>query len=160
MRRREFITLLGGAAAAPSLWPLAARAQQAERVRRVAILMPYLPTDTEWRQRVDVLQQELQKLGWTRGRNIEFDERWTTDNLDLVRANAANLVELKPDAIVAGKTLPLTDHVYSVAFSPDGSLVAAGSYDGEVRVWKVADGSPVTGFNASPGQPTKFSPSK
>jgi ABC-type uncharacterized transport system substrate-binding protein len=97
MQRRDFIRLLGGAAA----WPLAARAQQPDRVRRVGILMPYLPTDTEMQRRVSALRQELQKSGWTRGRNIEFDERWTTDNLDLVRANAANLVELKPDAIVA-----------------------------------------------------------
>jgi putative ABC transport system substrate-binding protein len=98
MRRREFITLLGSAAAA---WPLAARAQQAPRLRRIGIFMPYPPTDAEWQMRVGALRQELQKLGWTGGNNIEFDERWTTDNMDLVRANAANLVELKPDAIVA-----------------------------------------------------------
>jgi putative ABC transport system substrate-binding protein len=106
MRRREFIALLGGAVTA---LPLTAHAQQTSALRRVGILMPYLPTDTEWRQRVDALQQELQKLGWTRGRNIEFDERWTTDNLDLVRANGANLVELKPDVIVAigGRVVPV-----------------------------------------------------
>jgi len=106
MRRRNFITLLGGAVAA---WPLAARAQQGERVRRVGILMPYLPTDTEWQTRVGALRQELQRLGWTRGGNIEFDERWTTDNMDLVRANCANLVELHPDAIVAvgGRVIPV-----------------------------------------------------
>jgi putative ABC transport system substrate-binding protein len=97
MKRREFITLVGGAAAA---WPLAASAQQGERMRRIGILMPYPPTDAEYRARVDALRQELQRLGWTRGDNIEFDERWTTDNMDLVRANAANLVELKPDVIV------------------------------------------------------------
>src|SRR6516165_727835 len=97
MKRREFITLVGGAAAA---WPLAASAQQGERMRRIGILMPYPPTDAEYPARVDALRQELQRLGWTRGDNIEFDERWTTDNMDLVRANAANLVELKPDVIV------------------------------------------------------------
>ena len=105
MRRREFIAGIGGAAA----WPLAARAQQAPRLRRVGILMPYPPNDTVWQSRVGALRQELQRLGWTRGGNIEFDERWTTDNMDLVRANAANLVELKPDAIVAigGRVIPV-----------------------------------------------------
>jgi putative tryptophan/tyrosine transport system substrate-binding protein len=106
MKRREFITLLGGTAAA---WPMEALAQQAPRPRRVGILMPYSPSDPAWQLRVDALRQELQRLGWTRGANIEFDERWTTDNMDLVRANAANLVELKPDAIVAvgARVVPL-----------------------------------------------------
>ena len=105
MKRREFITLLGGAAA----WPLAAGAQQPERMRRIGILMPYLPTDSEQQSRVSAFRQELQRLGWIRGANIEFDERWTTDNMDLVRANAANLVDLKPDAIVAigGRVIPV-----------------------------------------------------
>src|SRR5439155_6499994 len=96
----------GGGAAA---WPRAARAQQAPRLRRIGILMPYPPTDTVWQSRVSTLRQELEKLGWTRGGNIEFDERWTTDNMDLVRANAANLVELKPDVIVTsgGRVVPI-----------------------------------------------------
>jgi putative tryptophan/tyrosine transport system substrate-binding protein len=85
-RRREFITLLGGAAA---VWPLAARAQQAGRVRRVGIVMPYAKGDTENETRVRALRQELGKLGWTDGGDIQFDERWTTDNMNLVRANAA-----------------------------------------------------------------------
>jgi putative tryptophan/tyrosine transport system substrate-binding protein len=106
MRRRDFITLFGGAAAG---LPLVARAQQAGRIRRIGILMPYPPSDTEWQSRVGAFRQELQRLGWTRGGNIEFDERWTTDNMDLVRTNAANLVELKPDAIVAvgGRVIPV-----------------------------------------------------
>jgi putative ABC transport system substrate-binding protein len=106
MKRREFITVLAGAAAA---WPLAALAQQAPRLRRVGILMPYSPTDAVWQARVGALRQELQRLGWTRGGNIEFDERWTTDNMDLVRANTANLVELKPDVIVVigGRVIPI-----------------------------------------------------
>jgi len=98
MRRREVIGLLGGAAMA---WPLGARAQQPERIRRVGILMPFPPTNAEYRARVDALKQELQRLGWTWGSNIEFDEHWTTDNMDLVRANSANLVELKPEVIIA-----------------------------------------------------------
>src|SRR5260370_36347804 len=106
MRRREFITFVGGAVAS---WPLAARAQQATRLRRVGILMPYPPSDTVYQSRVDALRQELQRLGWTPGGNIEFDERWTADNMDLVRANAANLGELKPDVIVAsgGRVIPV-----------------------------------------------------
>ena len=106
MRRREFINLLGGAMVA---WPLAAWAQQGGGMRRIGILMPYPPSDTENQSRVGALRQELQRLGWTRGANIEFDERWTTDNMDLVRANAANLVELKPDVIVAigGRVIPV-----------------------------------------------------
>jgi putative ABC transport system substrate-binding protein len=103
LRRREFIALLGGATA----WPLAARTQ--ERIRRVAILMPYPPTDTEMQRRVRALRQELEKLGWRAGLNIQFDERWTTDNIDLVRANAEGLLELKPDVVVAvgGRVIPI-----------------------------------------------------
>jgi putative tryptophan/tyrosine transport system substrate-binding protein len=105
MQRREFFTLLGGATVA---WPRAARAQQG-RVRRVAILIPYPPSDTEWQIRVRALQQELHNLGWTKGTTVQFDERWTTDNMDLVRVHAANLVELRPDAIVAtgGRVVPV-----------------------------------------------------
>src|SRR5262249_51236859 len=96
VRRREFITLLGAAAA----WPLAARAQQGGRVRRIGILMPYPETETDIQTRVRALKEELQRLGWTEGSKIEFDERWTADNMELVRSNAASLVGRKPDAIV------------------------------------------------------------
>lgn len=78
----------------------------------------------------------------------------------LVTASADKTVRLwgvrNPDAIVAGKTLSLTDHAYSLAFHPEGTHVAAGSYDGEILVWNVTNGTLVTGFNASPGQPTKY----
>jgi putative tryptophan/tyrosine transport system substrate-binding protein len=106
MNRREFITLLGGAAAA---WPLAARAQQPQRVRRIGILMAYRPSDPEMQARVQALQQELQRLGWTKGVNIQFDERWTTDDMELVRAHAVNLVELNPDVIITsgGRVVPI-----------------------------------------------------
>lgn len=104
MRRREFVGLVGGATA----WPLAARGQQSG-MRRVAILLAYPPTDLEWQTRVQALRDELAKLGWTRDRNVQFDVRWTTDNLDLIRANAANIVELKPDVIVTmgGRVIPI-----------------------------------------------------
>jgi len=106
MKRREFITLLGSAA----VWPLAARAQQpAVKMKRVGTLMPYAGNDPEFTSRVQVLRKELGKLGWKDGSDIEFDERWTTDNMDLVRASAANLVELNPDVIVAtgGRVIPV-----------------------------------------------------
>jgi putative ABC transport system substrate-binding protein len=97
MRRREFIALVGNAAA----WPLTARAQQGERVRRIGILMPYLPTNAEMQTRVRAFREELRKRGWAASVNAQFDERWTSDNMDLVRSAAANLVELNPDVIFA-----------------------------------------------------------
>ena len=97
MRRRDFITLLGGAAVA---WPLAARAQQPGRVRRIGILMPYPKSDAESQSYVRAFRQELARLGWSEGGNVQFDERWSTGNMDLVRADAANLVALNPDVIV------------------------------------------------------------
>jgi putative ABC transport system substrate-binding protein len=105
MRRRDIITLLGGAAG----WPLVARAQQGASARRVGFLLAYPPSDAEMQTRVQALQRELLRLGWTKGMNIMFDERWTTDNMELVRASAANLVELKPDVIVTtgGRVIPV-----------------------------------------------------
>jgi putative ABC transport system substrate-binding protein len=94
MRRREFITLLGGAAA----WPLAARAQQ--QLRRVGILMPYQEGDVEIRARVEAFRQGLRKLGWTEGSNLRIDERWSADNMGRIRDYAAELVNLNPDVIV------------------------------------------------------------
>src|SRR5258708_38983931 len=98
MRRREFIALLGGAAVA---WPLAARAQQAERMRRIGVLMPYPPGNAEMQTRVRAFREELRKRGWASGVNAQFDERWTGDNMDLIRSAANNLVELNPDVILA-----------------------------------------------------------
>src|SRR5205809_6203790 len=98
LRRREVVTLLGGAAAA---WPLAARAQQGERVRRIGILMPFPPTNAEMQARVRAFREELRKRGWAASVNAQFDERWTSDNMDLIRSAATNLVELNPDVILA-----------------------------------------------------------
>jgi putative tryptophan/tyrosine transport system substrate-binding protein len=98
MRRREFITLLGGAAA----WPLAASAQQpGERVRRIAALMTIAESDPEARRRKNAFEDALQKLGWSEGRNLRIDYRWTVPDLDRIRAYAAELAELAPDAILA-----------------------------------------------------------
>jgi putative ABC transport system substrate-binding protein len=101
MRRREFITLLGGVAAA---WPLAARAQQRERVRRIGVLQPLAANDPEAHQRVSAFRQRLQELGWTEGRNVRIDYHWAPGDTARVRAQAAELVSLKPDVIVGVST--------------------------------------------------------
>src|SRR5262249_22059354 len=95
-RRREFITLLSGAAAA---WPLAARAQQGQRMRRVGVLMA--TGDPEAQARVTALPQGLQQLGWTVGRNVRIDYRWGAVDADHSRRYAAELVALAPDVILA-----------------------------------------------------------
>jgi putative ABC transport system substrate-binding protein len=104
LRRREFISLLGGAAA----WPLAARAQS-ERVRRIGILMPYPKDDPEMGIRVRTFREELAKLEWTDGTTAQFDERWTADHMDRVWAEAASLIASNPDAILAtgGRVIPV-----------------------------------------------------
>jgi len=97
MKRRTFITLLGGAAAA---WPLAAHAQQGERMRRVGVLMTGAAGDTEGQARLTGFLQGLQEFGWTAGRNARIDYRWAADNADR-RKYAAELVALTPDVILA-----------------------------------------------------------
>jgi putative tryptophan/tyrosine transport system substrate-binding protein len=105
MRRREFITLLGGAAAA---WPLAARAQQAERMRRIAVLMNLAADDAEGQARLAAFRQGLQQLGWIEGRNAHLDIRWGAGDAERFRRYAAELVALVPDLILAasGSTMP------------------------------------------------------
>jgi putative ABC transport system substrate-binding protein len=98
MKRREFITLLGGAAAA---WPLAARAQQGERVRRVGALMSTAADDPEGQARIAVFQQGLQEFGWSIGRNVRVDSRWPAGDPELFRRYAAELATLSPDVILA-----------------------------------------------------------
>ena len=100
MKRRDFIALLGGAAA----WPLAARAQQAEGIRRVGILMGWAENDPEYRTRVDAVIQGLAKLGWIEGRNIRFDVRWTNGDVGRAQTLAKELVALQPDVILVGTT--------------------------------------------------------
>jgi ABC-type uncharacterized transport system substrate-binding protein len=102
MRRREFITLLGGTAAMPSLlWRRAARAQQSERVRRIGVLSNPGPDDAEMQSRNAVFVQGLQELGWTVGRNLHIDYRWSHGDADRLRADAAELVALGPDVLLA-----------------------------------------------------------
>jgi putative ABC transport system substrate-binding protein len=96
IRRREFITLLGGAAA----WPLAARAQQAERMRRIGVLMGFAESDPEWNARLAAFRAALQELGWTDGRNVRIDTRWAVADPN-PSTHAAELAGLAPDVIFA-----------------------------------------------------------
>jgi putative ABC transport system substrate-binding protein len=85
VKRREFITLLGGAAAA---WPLAARAQQGEKMRRIGVLMPFAADDPEAKARLAAFHQGLQQLGWTDGRNVRIDIRWGAGGTRMLRPAA------------------------------------------------------------------------
>jgi putative ABC transport system substrate-binding protein len=105
MKRREFITLLGGAAAA---WPVAARAQPAERVLRVGVLIPLAKDDPEAKARIAAFQQGLEQLGWIDGRNVQIDTRWAGGDMESIRRNATELVELTPDVILAAGGAAMT----------------------------------------------------
>jgi putative tryptophan/tyrosine transport system substrate-binding protein len=128
MKRRQFITLLGGAAVA---WPLTARAQQPERMRRIGVLMGQAADDPEAKARVAAFLQGLQQLGWADGRNVRIDTRWATTNPDDIRRHAAELVALAPDVILAAtgtatvapllqatRTVPI---VFTVVIDPVGA---------------------------------------
>jgi putative tryptophan/tyrosine transport system substrate-binding protein len=105
MKRRAFITLIGGAAAA---WPLAARAQPSGKVNRIGALMGIAESDPEARPRAMAFEHGLQELGWTAGRNVRIDYRWTADDPERMRAHAAELVALAPDVILATTTPVMT----------------------------------------------------
>jgi putative ABC transport system substrate-binding protein len=145
MRRREFISLIGGAVAAPA-WPLAARAQQAERMRRVGLLLPAAADDSEFQARVGAFLQGLQQSGWTIGRNVRIDTRWATTNAADIRRHAAELAALAPDVILAhgastvGAMLQATRTV-PIVFPVAGDPVAAGFVDSLGR-----PGGNATGF--------------
>ncbi len=145
MNRREFITLLGGAVVA---WPLTARAQQPERMRRIGALLPFPADNAEARARMDAFLQGLALLGWTDGRNVQIDTRWATANPAEIRRHAAELVALVPDVIVAhgaptvGPLLQATRSV-PVVFPVVADPVAAGYVDNLAR-----PGGNATGFMA------------
>jgi putative ABC transport system substrate-binding protein len=98
MRRREFLGVLGGAAAA---WPRAALAQRREQVRRIGVLMNLAPEDAEGQARVAAFTQGLQEAGWTVGRNARIDIRWAAGDVERTRRYAAELVALAPDILLA-----------------------------------------------------------
>jgi putative ABC transport system substrate-binding protein len=143
VKRREFISLLGGATVA---WPLAARAQPAERMRRIGVLLPAAADDAEFQARVGAFQQGLALLGWTIGRNVRIDSRWATANVAEIRRHAAELVALAPDIILAhgdtavGALLQVTRTV-PVVFPVVGDPVGGGFVDSLAR-----PGGNVTGF--------------
>src|SRR6476659_1231003 len=144
MQRRDFIRLLGGATAA---WPLVARAQQSDRVRRIGVLMAASADDADYHARYAAFQQGLQQLGWSDGRNVHIDTRWATTKPDDIRKHAAELAALGPDVILAGtgtttvapllqatRTVPI---VFTVVIDP----VGAGFVDSLAR-----PGGNATGF--------------
>jgi putative tryptophan/tyrosine transport system substrate-binding protein len=144
MRRREFIGLLGGAAA----WPLAARAQQGERVRRIGMLMTQAQDDADGRARNEAFLQALQRLGWTDGGNLRLDYRWSAGDADNIRKYAAELAALAPDVIVtsgAAGVAPLLQatRVVPIVFVVVADPVGAGFVDSLAH-----PGGNATGFAA------------
>src|SRR5262244_3291664 len=143
MRRREFITLFGGAAVA---FPLAARAQHGERVRRIGVLMSYAADDPAGQTRLLAFAQALQELGWTEGRNIRIDIRWGAGSPERIRKYAAELVALTPDVILASGTTTLgpllqMSRTVPTVFTGVGDPVGAGFVDSLAR-----PGGNATGF--------------
>jgi putative ABC transport system substrate-binding protein len=144
VKRREFITLLGGAA----VWPLAARAQQRERMRRIGVLLPAAADDLEYQAWVGVFLQGLGQAGWSIGRNVRIDTRWATANAGEVRKHAAELAALAPDVILAhgdsavGPMLQATRTI-PVVFPLVADPVASGYVDSLAR-----PGGNATGFMA------------
>ena len=128
MQRREFIRLLGGAAVA---WPLVARAQQPERMRRIGMLTGIAGEDVQTKVRIAAFLQELQKLGWTEGRNVRIDTRAGAGNPVTIRKYAAELVALEPDVIVVSGTTPVAllleaTHTVPIVFTIVVDPVGAG----------------------------------
>jgi putative ABC transport system substrate-binding protein len=135
MKRREFITVLGGAAVA---WPLAARAQQPGGARRIGVLMPYTQDDPEDQARVAALKDGLKQLGWIEGQNFRADYRWYAGDADRARVLAKELVELQPELLVAGATpgavaLRQETRTIPIVFVPVTDPVGQGLVEGLAR---------------------------
>jgi putative ABC transport system substrate-binding protein len=142
MKRRQLITLLGGTAA----WPLAARAQQGERMRRIGVLMPFAADDAETQTRMGAFLQALALSGWTIGRNVRIDIRWAGFDRERMRKYAAELVALAPDVILAHanaalEALQQTTAIVPIVFPVAGDPVATGFVDSMAR-----PGGNITGF--------------
>jgi putative ABC transport system substrate-binding protein len=145
MRRRDFITLLGGAAVG---WPLAARAQQSERMRRVGVLMSPREDDPETQIRANTLRKGLAELGWIEGRNVHIDFRWSGGDAAHASAYAAELVRLMPDVIIANSTLCLKAVRNETSTIPI-VFVVVGDPVGQGFVSSLAHpGGNITGFTA------------
>jgi putative ABC transport system substrate-binding protein len=143
MRRREFITLLGGAAAA---WPLAGRAQQPGQMRRIGVLMNRTAGDREGQARIAAFHEALGQLGWSDGRNVRIDICWGEDDADRERGCAAELVALAPDIILAAGTVSVAalqrlTRTLPIVFAGVGDPVGAGFVDTLAR-----PGGNTTGF--------------
>lgn len=128
MRRRDFIAAFAGVAAA---WPLAARAQQAEQMRRIGVLMNVVADDPQGQARIVAFQQRLQQLGWSEGRNVQIDIRWGGNDIERDRRYAAELVALVPDVILAAGTLSVAalqrhGHAIPIVFNNVADPVGAG----------------------------------
>ena len=145
MKRRQFITLIGSAAT----WPLAARAQQRERMRRIGVLFPLSSDDSESQRRMNVFVQSLQQYGWTDGGNVQIDVRWGAGDSERTRRYAAELVALGPDVILAStvtSTVPLLQATRTVpiVFAQVTDAVGAGFVQSMSR-----PGGNATGFAVS-----------
>jgi putative ABC transport system substrate-binding protein len=143
MKRRDFITLLGGAAAA---WPVAAGAQQRERMRRISVLAPVAGDDPDVQARHAAFVQGLEQLGWTNGRNLRIDARWGGGNPDEIRKYARELLALSPDVILASgsaavEPLLQATRTVPIVFTNVPDPVGAGFVDSLAR-----PGGNVTGF--------------
>jgi ABC-type uncharacterized transport system substrate-binding protein len=144
MKRREFIGLVGGAAGA---WPLAARAQQPQRMRRIGGLTVYAETDPEAQARFAAFQRRLQQLGWTVGQNIQIDYRWSHGEADQARALAKQLVEMQPDVILGEATAAVralqqaTDKI-PIVFTNVSNPIGSGFVSSMAR-----PGGNITGFS-------------
>src|SRR6266849_6411471 len=155
MRRRDFIAGIGGLAT----WPLAARAQQPERMPRIGVLWPYTEADPDSRSRIASLRQALLNLGWSEGRNLRFDYRWgaSADNPDRIRRYAMELVALAPDVIVAGSggiaiELKRASRTVPIVFPTANDAVGTGLVESLER-----PGGNATGFSGFEfGQTEKF----
>ena len=132
MKRREFITLLGGAAA----WPLAARAQQPERMRRIGMLLPASAEDSQFQTWVGAFLQALALSGWTIGRNVQIDTRWAGANANTIQRHAAELIALAPEVILAHGNaavdrLQQTSRTVPIVFP----VIGDGAVAGVVGIW-------------------------
>jgi len=144
MRRREFITLLGGAVAG---WPLPTRAQQNDRQRHIGVLMAHTENDPEFKDYLDAFRQGLQKLGWIEGRNIQIDTRWgALENADMRQRSAKELVALRPDIILTQNTPPTASMLQETRTIPVIFVIVADPVGSGFAASLARPGGNATGF--------------